>query len=58
MHMKVGVFISLWITTPFETTFKAKINYQSMHRRALKDISEAHRAKSTSSKDISEAHVS
>ena len=58
MHMKVEVFVSLWITTPFETTFKAEINYQATHRRALKDISEAHRAKSTSSKDISEAHMS
>ena len=41
MHMKVEVFVSLWITTPFETTFKAWINYQATHRRALKDISEA-----------------
>ena len=58
MHMKVEVFVSLWITTPFETTFKAYINYQATHRCALKDISEAHRAKVSSSKDISEAHVS
>ena len=56
--MKVEVFVSLWINTPFETTFKAKINYQATHRRALKDISEAHRAKASSSKDISELHVS
>ena len=56
--MKVEVFVSLWITTPFETTFKAYINYQATHRCALKDISEAHRAKVSSSKDISEAHVS
>ena len=58
MHMKVEVFISLWITTPFETTIIAYINYQATRFRALNDIGEAHRAKSTSSKDISEAHVS
>ena len=53
--MKVEVFISLWITTPFETTFIALANYQVTHRHALKDLSEAHRAKLSSSKDISEA---
>ena len=58
MHMKVEVFVSLWMTTLFETTFKEQINYQDTHRCALKDISEEHRAKVSSSKDISEAHVS
>ena len=56
MHMKMEVLLyPLWVPITFGTTFIAQTNYQVMHRRALKDISEAHRAKVSSSKDISEA---
>ena len=32
------------------------VSLKQIHHRALKDLSEAHRAKLSSSKDISEAH--
>ena len=33
------------------------VSLKQIHHRALKDLSEAHRAKLYSSKDISEAHI-
>ena len=35
---------------------RSTISLKRIHHRALKDLSEAHRAKLSSSKDISEAH--
>ena len=56
MHKNMEVLLyPIWMPIIFRTTFIAQANYQVTHRRALKDLSEAHRAKLSSSKDISEA---
>ena len=56
MHMKMEVlWYPLWIPVTFGTTFIAQANYQVTHLRALKYLSEAHRATLSSSEDIGEA---